>query len=67
METQYSIVQNSIGGGLNVLVMRSWYINDDGQQITIKSEVNSGLTLDECFLLVKKFVESSEKILLSNG
>lgn len=57
METQYSIVQNSTGGGLNALVMRSWYIDEDGNQITIKSEVKTGLTLDECFLQMKAFVD----------
>jgi hypothetical protein len=60
METQYSIVQNSIGGGFNALVMRAWYTDEDGNQITIKSEVKTGLTLDECFNLTKAFVEESQ-------
>ena len=57
METQYSIVQNSTGGGLNALVMRAWYTDQDGNQVTIKSEVKTGLTLDECFLQMKAFVD----------
>jgi hypothetical protein len=61
METQYSIVQNSMGGGFNALVMRSWYINEEGEQITIKSEVKTGLTLQECFDLAVAFVEGSQK------
>jgi hypothetical protein len=60
METQYSIVQNSTGGGLNALVMRAWYIDGDGQQVTIKSEVKTGLTLQECFDKAVVFVESSQ-------
>jgi hypothetical protein len=60
METQYSIVQNSIGGGFNALVMRAWYTDEDGNQITIKSEVKTGLTLDECFDLAKAFVEETK-------
>jgi len=61
MEIQYSIVQNSTGKGLNALVMRSWYINEDGEQITIKSEVKTGLTLQECFDTALAFVEGSQK------
>jgi hypothetical protein len=62
METQYSIVQNSTGGGMNALVMRSWYVDNDGNQVTIKSDVKTGLTLQECFDEAKLFVESSNEI-----
>ena len=62
METQYSIVQNSTGGGMNALVMRSWYVDNEGNQVTIKSEVKTGLTLQECFDIAKLFVESSNEI-----
>jgi len=57
METQYSMVQNSTGDGLNALVMRSWYVNEEGEQVTVKSEVKTGLTLDECFALAVEFVK----------
>lgn len=59
METQYSIIQNSQGNGLNALVMKAWYINENEEQVTIKSEVKTGLTLDECFNLAKAFVEET--------
>jgi hypothetical protein len=62
METQYSIVQNSTGVGINALVMRSWYVDNEGSQVTIKSEVKTGLTLQECFDQAKLFVESSNEI-----
>jgi hypothetical protein len=62
METQYSIVQNSTGSGMNALVMRSWYVDNEGNQITIKSDVKTGLTLQECFDEAKLFVESSNEI-----
>jgi hypothetical protein len=62
METQYSIVQNSTGGGLNALVLRSWYINEEGEQITIKSEVKTGLTMEQCFDLMKQFVDETKNI-----
>lgn len=62
METQYSIVQNSTGGGMNALVMRSWYVDNEGSQVTIKSDVKTGLTLQQCFDEAKLFVESSNEI-----
>jgi hypothetical protein len=62
METQYSIVQNSTGSGLNALVMRSWYVDSDGQQVTIKSEVKTGLTLDQCFTEMQNFVQTNNVV-----
>jgi hypothetical protein len=62
METQYSIVQNSTGGGLNALVMRAWYVDSDGQQVTIKSEVKTGLTLEQCFTEMHNFVQTNNVV-----
>jgi hypothetical protein len=62
MEVQYSIVQNSTGEGLNALVMRAWYVDSDGQQVTIKSEVKTGLTLDECFTEMQNFVQTNNVV-----
>jgi hypothetical protein len=62
MEIQYSIVQNSTGSGLNALVMRSWYVDEKtGEQVTIKSEVKTGLTMQECFDLAVAFVDGSQR------
>jgi hypothetical protein len=61
MEVQYSVVQNSTGDGLNALVMRSWYVNEEGEQVTVKSEVKTGLTMQECFDIAVQFVEGSQK------
>lgn len=65
METQYSIVQNSTGNGLNALVMRAWYIDENGEQITIKTEVKTELTLQQCFDLAFAFVEETKVV--NNG
>jgi hypothetical protein len=62
METQYSIVQNSTGGGMNALVLRAWYVDSDGNQVTIKSEVKTDLTLDECFTEMQNFVQTNNKV-----
>jgi hypothetical protein len=62
MEIQYSIVQNSTGGGLNALVMRSWYVDEKtGEQVTVKSKVKTGLTMQECFDLAVQFVDGSQR------
>lgn len=64
METQYSIVQNSTGDGFNALVMRAWYLDEEGNQVTIKSEVKTGLTLEQCFTLYQSFINENKE---SNG
>ena len=65
METNYAIVQNSTGNGLNALVMRSWYVDEEGNQVTIKSEVKTNLTLDQCFELYQAFMRENKEV--SNG
>lgn len=47
---------------MNALVMRSWYVDNEGSQVTIKSDVKTGLTLQQCFDEAKLFVESSNEI-----
>jgi hypothetical protein len=62
MEVQFSMVQNSTGGGLNALVLRAWYIDGEGNQVTIKSEVKTGLTLDQCFTEMQNFVQTNNVV-----
>lgn len=47
---------------MNALVLRAWYVDGDGNQVTIKSDVKTDLTLQECFDQSKLFVESSNQI-----
>ena len=62
MEVQFSMVQNSTGGGLNALVLRAWYVDGEGNQVTIKSEVKTGLTLDQCFTEMQNFVQTNNVV-----
>ena len=62
MEVQFSMVQNSMGGGLNALVLRAWYVDGDGNQVTVKSEVKTGLTLDQCFTEMQNFVQTNNVV-----
>jgi len=59
MELQFSLVQNSTGNGQNALVMRAWYVDAEGQQVTVRSEVKTGLTLHQCFDEMQAFVETT--------
>jgi hypothetical protein len=62
MEVQFSMVQNSTGGGLNALVLRAWYVDGEGNQVTIKSEVKTDLTLDQCFTEMQNFVQTNNVV-----
>lgn len=59
MEIQYSIIQNSTGDGFNAVVLRSWYVDEDGNQITIKADAKAGLTLQECSDLCREFLNET--------
>jgi hypothetical protein len=55
MDYKYSFVCNNLDNSLYALVMNCWYINEDGLKVDVKSEIKTGLTLNECFELVKQF------------
>jgi hypothetical protein len=57
METQYSVVINSISGDLVALVLRSWIVNEDGTQTEIASEVKTNITMAEAFQDAQAFVQ----------
>jgi hypothetical protein len=57
METQYSVVINSMGGGSVALVLRSWTVDEEGQQVQIASEVKSGISMEQAFQDAQAFVQ----------
>ncbi len=57
METQYSIVINSLGNNLVALVLRSWVVDEEGTQTELKSEVKTNITMSEAFVLAQAFVQ----------
>lgn len=57
MEIQYSVVINSIGGGSVALVLRSWTVDEEGQQVQIASEVKTGISMEQAFQEAQAFVQ----------
>jgi hypothetical protein len=57
MEIQYSVVINSMGGGSVALVLRSWTVDEEGQQVQIASEVKSGISMEQAFQEAQAFVQ----------
>ena len=57
MEIQYSVVINSIGGGSVALVLMSWTLDEEGQQVQIASEVKSGISMEQAFQDAQAFVQ----------
>jgi len=57
METQYSVVINSMGGGSVALVLRSWTLDEEGNQTQIASEVKSGISMEQAFQDAQAFVQ----------
>jgi hypothetical protein len=57
MEIQYSVVINSMGGGSVALVLRSWTLDEEGQQVQIASEVKSGISMEQAFQDAQAFVQ----------
>jgi hypothetical protein len=62
METQYSIVKSSTPDGLFSLVMRAWYTDEEGQQVTVASDVKTGIAYVETLILETQFVEQNGNI-----
>lgn len=56
MEIQYSVVINSIGGGNVALVLRSWTVDEEGNQTQIASEVKTNISMAEALQDAQAFV-----------
>jgi hypothetical protein len=57
MEIQYSVVINSMGGGNVALVLRSWTVDEEGQQNQIASEVKTNISMAEALQDAQAFVQ----------
>ena len=56
---KYSLILNHIGNDLYAVVMKSWELNEDGEQINITSKSNVGLTLQQAIDLQINFIEDN--------
>jgi hypothetical protein len=57
MDIQYSVVINSIGGGNVALVLRSWTVDQEGNQTQIASEVKTNISMAEAMQDAQAFVQ----------
>lgn len=62
MDIQYSVVINSIGGGNVALVLRSWTVDEEGNQTQITSEVKTNISMADAMQDAQAFVQE-----VSNG
>lgn len=56
---KYSLILNHIGNDLYAVVMKSWELNEDGEQINITSKSKVGLTLQQAIDLQLNFIEDN--------
>jgi len=56
---KYSLILNHIGNDLYAIVMKSWGINEDGEQINITSKSKVGLTLQQAIDLQLNFIKEN--------
>jgi len=56
---KYSLILNHISNDLYAVVMKSWELNEDGEQINITSKSNAGLTLQQAIDLQLNFIKEN--------
>lgn len=56
---KYSLILNYIGNDLYAVVMKSWELNEDGEQINITSKTKVGLTLQQAIDLQLNFIKEN--------
>lgn len=55
IDYKYAFVINEINNNLYALVMTSWYNEEDGTRVDVKSDTQVNLTLAEAFTLAQAF------------
>jgi hypothetical protein len=56
---KYSLILNHIENDLYAVVMKSWELNEDGEQINITSKSKVGLTLQQAIDLQINFTKEN--------
>jgi hypothetical protein len=57
MERKFSFVINCTDGDNYALVMTCWKFDDEGYRVEQQSEIKTKISLDDCFVEQKNFVE----------
>ena len=55
IDYKYAFVINEINNNLYALVMTSWYNDEEGTRIDVKSDTQVNLTLADAFTLAQAF------------
>ena len=55
IDYKYAFVINEINNNLYALVMTSWYNDEEGNRIDVKSDTQVNLTLADAFTLAQAF------------
>ena len=57
MERKFSFVINCTDGDNYALVCTCWVLDEEGNRIDQQSEIKTQISLEDCFVEQKKFVE----------
>ncbi len=57
MERKFSFVTNCTDGDNYALVCTCWGLDNEGNRIDQQSEIKTQISLNDCFVEMKKFVE----------
>lgn len=57
MERKFSFVVNCTNADNYALVMTCWKLDEEGNRVDQQSEIKTNITLEDCFVEQKKFVD----------
>ena len=55
---KYSIIINHIGNDLYAVVIKKYEFNENNEEISVESLIQSNKTLEECLMLQNTFIEN---------
>ena len=55
---KYSIIINHIGNDLYAVVIKKYELNENNEEISVESLIQSNKTLEECLMLQNTFIEN---------
>jgi hypothetical protein len=56
---KYSIIINNITDNLYAVVLKSWELDKDGNQINVNSLTKSGISLNDALIVTTKYLKQN--------
>jgi hypothetical protein len=56
---KYSIIINNITDNLYAVVLKSWELDKDGNQINVNSITKSGISLNDALIITTKYLKQN--------